>query len=76
MSSRTKLGTEPKQWDLLMNLCITGMSDLASKRPHWKCYMADNTIHDGQKLKAVLAIFAAFGLYRRKNRIDNTFSEK
>jgi hypothetical protein len=44
----------PEQWDLLINRCVTRISELESKRPRWKRYMADKTNLDGQKVKEAL----------------------
>jgi len=72
MSIINKQGTSPEQWDLLIDRCVTGISELESKRPLWKRYMADKTNLDGQKLKAALDEFAEVGLRRRKNRLEET----
>ncbi|KAF8544586.1 hypothetical protein BDD12DRAFT_872549 [Trichophaea hybrida] len=76
MSISNKLGTSLKQWYLLIDHCVVQISDLAPKKPRWKRYKADKTILHGQKLKAVLDKFAEVGLYRRKNRIDDTPTKK
>jgi len=76
MSIINKQGTGPEQCDHLINCCVTGISDLESKRPLWKLYMADKTNLDGQKLKAALDKFAEVSLRRRKNRPDETSTKK
>jgi hypothetical protein len=62
MSIINKQGAGPKQWDLLIDHCVTRISELESKRPLWERYMATKTNLDGQKLKAALGEFAEVGL--------------
>jgi len=69
MSISNKEGTCPKQWDILINSCVTSISDLASKKPFWKRSMADKTILDGEKLVAALDEFAEVCLCQWKSRI-------
>jgi len=76
MSIINKQGAGPEQWDLLIDCCITQISELESKRPLWKRYMADKTNFDGQKLKAALDEFAEVGHCRRKNRLEETLIKK
>jgi len=76
MSIISKQGAGPEQWDLLIDRCIAQISDLQSKRPHWKWYMADMTNLDGQKLKAALDEFAEVGLHPRKNNVAETLTKK
>jgi len=76
MSIINKKGAGTEQWDLLIDRCVTRISELESKRPLWKRYMADKTNLDGQKLKAALDEFAEFGHRRRKNRIEETPTKK
>jgi hypothetical protein len=76
MSIINKQGAGPEQWDLLIDRCVTRISELESKRPLWKRYMADKTNLDGQKLKAALDEFAEVGLRRRKNRLEETPTKK
>jgi len=76
MSIINKQGASPEQWDLLIDRCVTRISELESKRPLWKRYMADKTNLDGQKLKAALDEFAEVGLRRRKNRLEETPTKK
>jgi len=71
-----KQGAGPEQWDLLIDHCITRISELESKRPLWKQYMADKTNLDGQKLKAALDEFAEVGLHQRMNRLEETPTKK
>jgi len=51
MSISSKLSASPEHWDLLINYCITRISDQASKWPLWKLYLADEANLDGQILK-------------------------
>jgi len=76
MSIIHKQGASPEQWDLLIYRCVTRISELESKRPLWKWYMADKTNLDGQKFKAALDEFAEVGLRRRKNRLEETPTKK
>jgi hypothetical protein len=76
MSIINKQGAGPEQWDLLIDRCVTRISELESKRPLWKRYMADKTNLDGQKLMAALDEFAEVGLRRRKNRLEETPTKK
>ena len=75
MSIINKQGAGPEQWDLLIDCCITQISELESKRPLWKQYMADKTNFDGQKLKAALDEFVEVDLRRRKNRLEETLTK-
>jgi len=63
LSIINKQGAGPGQWDLLIDCCVTPISDLVSKRLLWKRYMADKTNLHGQKLKAALHEFAEVGLH-------------
>jgi len=65
-------GTGPEQWDLLIDCCVTRISNLAFNRPLWTWYMADKRILDGQKLEAALDEFAEAGLCSSKTRIDES----
>jgi len=65
-------GTGPKQWDLLINLYITRISDGASTRPPWKQYMADKTNLNGQKLKTALDEYLEVGLCWMTNWLKYT----
>jgi len=76
MSIINDQGAGPEQWDLLIDHCLTQISDLESKRPLWKRYMADKTNLNGQNLKAVQDEFAQVGLRRRKNRLEATPARK
>ena len=76
MRINNKQGASPEQWDLLIDRCVTLLSDLESQRLLWKQYMADKTNHDGQKLKAALAEFMEVGLRPRKNRLEETLTKK
>jgi len=69
MSISNQLGAAPGEWDLLINLCVTGISDLVFNMLLWKWSMADMTIHDIQKLNAALDEFTEVGLPQRKNTI-------
>jgi hypothetical protein len=71
-----KQGAGPEQWDLLINRCVTRISELESKRPLRKRYMGDKTNLDGQKLKAALYEFAEVVLRRRENRLEETPTKK
>ena len=63
MSIINKQGAGPEQWDLLIDRCVTRISDLASKRPLWKWNIADKTNLDVQKLKEALEELADVGLH-------------
>ena len=63
MSIINKQGAGPEQWDLLIDCWLTRMSDLVSKQPICKRYLAENTNLDGQKLMAALDQFAEVGLH-------------
>jgi len=76
MSISNKLGAGPEQWNLLIHCCVTWISDLISKRLLWKRYMADQTILDGQKLKAAVEEFMETCLRREMNRIHATPTQK
>jgi hypothetical protein len=76
MSIIKKQGASPKQWNLLIDSCITPISDLESNRPLCKQYMADNTNLDGQKLQAALDGFVEVGHHRRKNSLKDTRTKK
>jgi len=76
MSIINKKGAGPKQCDVLIDCCITRISDLASERPLWTWYMADKTTLDGQKLKAVLDEFVEVGIRQRTNRLNETPTRK
>jgi len=76
MSIINKQGTGPEQWDLLIDHCVTPMSELESKRPLSKRYMADKNNLNGQKLKPALGEFTEVGLFRRKNRLEETPTKK
>ena len=71
-----KQGAGPEQWDLLIDGCVTRISELESKRPLWKRYLADKTNLDGQKLKAALDEFAEVGLRQMNNRLEETPTRK
>jgi len=74
MSMVNKQGAGPDQWDLLIDCCVTRISDLESKRPLWKWYMADKTNLDGRKPKEAQDKFTDVGLRRRKNRLEETLT--
>jgi hypothetical protein len=76
MSIINKQGAGPEQWDLLIDHCVTRISELESKRPRWERYMADKTNLDVQKLKAALDEFVQVGLRQRKNRLKETPNKK
>jgi len=76
MSIIIKQGAGPEQWDLLIDCCVTRISELESERPLWKWYMADKTNLDGQKVKGALDEFAEVGLRRRKNTLEETPTKK
>jgi len=76
MSIINEQGASPKQWNLLIDRCVTGISDLESNRPLWKRYMVEKTNLDGQKIKAVLDQFAESSLRQRKNRLEETPTKK
>jgi hypothetical protein len=54
MSIINKQGTRPKQWDILIDPCVTRISDLESNRLLWKWYMADKTNLHALKRKAAV----------------------
>jgi len=72
MSTSSKWGACPKQWDLLTECSITSIRVLVANRLLWKRYIADNTNLDGQRHKAALDEFPEVGFCRRKNGIDET----
>jgi len=76
MSMINKQGAGPEQSDVQIDRCVTRISDLQSKRPLWKRYMADKTNLNGQKLNAALYEFAEVGLRQRKNRLEETLTKK
>ena len=76
MSIRNKQGTDPDKWDLLIDYCLTGISDQASKTQFSKWCMADQTNLDGQKLEVTLNEFAEIGLYQSEIRINETSSNQ
>jgi len=67
MGISNRQGAGPKQWELLIDRCITRISDLASKWLLWKCYMAEKTIINCRKLKAAHDKFVEVGLHQREN---------
>jgi hypothetical protein len=74
MSISTIQHTVQEQRDLLLERCITLMSDLISKRLLWKWYMADKTHLNHQKLKAACDKINEVGIHRETNSIDKTSS--
>jgi len=76
MSNINKQCTGPEQWDLIIDCCVTRISDLAFKSLPWTQFMADKTYLDGQNLMAALDKFAEAGLRRRKNRLADTSANK
>jgi len=72
MSIINRRGAGPKQWNLLIDRCVSRTSDLESKRRLWKWYVADKTNLDGQKLNAAQDEFVEVGPHRRKNRLEET----
>jgi hypothetical protein len=56
-------GSGPEQLNLLVDHCITGISNLESKWALWKHYIADKNKVDGQILKAALGEFTEVGLH-------------
>jgi len=76
MSIIRKQGASLKQWNLLLDYCITGISNMASKLPLWKWYMAHKTNLDCQQLKAALDKFGEDDLHRRNNRLEQTLTKK
>jgi len=76
MSNINKQCTGPEQWDLIIDRCVTRISDLAFKSLPWTQFMADKTYLDGQNLMAALDKFAEAGLRRRKNRLADTPANK
>ena len=76
MSIMNKQGVSPKQWNLLIDRWVTRISELESKRPLWKRYMADKSNFDGQRHKVALDEFAEVGLRRKKNRLKETPTKK
>jgi len=76
MSIINKQGASPEQWDLLIDRCVTRISELESKRPLLKRYMADKTNLNGQRLKSALDEFAEVGLRQRGNRLEETPTRK
>jgi len=62
MNIRNKRCAGCEKRDLLIDHCITTISDLEFTRPLWKLNMADKTILSGQKLEAVLVMSTEVGL--------------
>jgi len=69
-------GCGPEEWALLIDRCVTGISDLESKRALCKQYMADKTNLDVPKLKAALDVFTEVHLRKRRNRLEETPTKK
>ena len=69
-------GTGPDHVNLLLDCCVTRISDLESKWLHWKGYIADHTNLDGQKLKAPRDESAEVCLRQRKNVVNKTPTKK
>jgi len=59
-----------------MDRCVTRISELKSKRPLWKWYMADKTNLNAEKLKASQSEFAEVGIRRKKHRLKETPTRK
>jgi len=76
MSIINKQSAGPELWDLLIDHCITPISDLEYKWPLCKWYMANKTNLDGQKLKTALDEFTEVDLCRRKNRLEDIPTKK
>ena len=76
MSIVNKQCTGPEQWDLVIDRCVTQISDLECKWPLWKWYNADMTNLDGENLKAALAEFADVGLHQRNDTLEETPTNK
>jgi len=72
MSIINKQGASPEQWDILIDRCVTRISDLVSKRPLWNRYMADKTNIDGVIVKAALDELPEVGLRQRKIMLKET----
>jgi len=67
-----KQGPGPEQWDLVINRCITRISDLGTILPLCKWYITAKTDLNGQKLKPALDEFTAVGFCWRKIRLYKT----
>jgi len=76
MSISNEQGTNLEQWDVLIDHCVSQISDLVSIRPLRKWYMADKTLLDGQKLKAALHKFAEVAHCGRNNWLEETQTKK
>jgi len=76
MSIINKQSASPEQWNLIIDLCFTQISDLVSERLLGKRYIAYKTNLDGQRLKAARDEFAEVGLCGRKNRLEETTTKK
>jgi len=76
MSIINKQGGGTEQWDLLIDRCVTRISELESKRPLWIRYMPDTTNINGQKPKASRDEVAEVALRRRKIRLKETPTRK
>jgi len=72
MRITNKLGIGPEKWDLIIDHCVTQISDMASQRPLWIWFMPDKTICNGQKLKVPLDKFTEVEYPQTKDRIDAT----
>jgi hypothetical protein len=71
-----KEGAGLEQWDLLIDCCVTGLSEQESKRLLWKWYRAIKTNLDGHTLEAARHEFADVDLRRRKNQLEETPTKK
>jgi hypothetical protein len=69
-------GAGLEQWDLLINRCVTRLSEQESKRLLWKWYIAIKTNLDGHTLKAARHEFADVVLRRRNNQLEETPTKK
>jgi hypothetical protein len=72
MSIINKQGGGPEQWNLLIDGCITWISDLESDRLLWKWYIADKTNLESQRLQGALDEFAEVCRCQRNNKLTET----
>jgi hypothetical protein len=71
-----KHGAGPEEWDLLIDRCVTPISNPESIRLLRKQFMAPKTNRDIQKLLAALDKFADVYLCQRKQRLEETPTTK
>jgi hypothetical protein len=79
MHSMTIINNEAaglRQRDLLLDHCVTELSNLVSNMPLWKCKLADKNNFDNETLKAALYLFTEIGSYHIKNMLQEMTTKK